>query len=143
MRSYRVLIRRASYLRLGASEVKPPITYTSTLKPWPSLLVSATMTCFLAQGFPFSHASIVAKTECLRRVSSRGGRRSETSSRSRRERERVRGSGSVRSGRGGLRRRARERNGGKRSKIACMESMWVAYSYTRSGARVYIHVLDT
>jgi len=43
---------------------------------------------------------VVVKTECLHGVSLRGGPSSETGSRSRREREHVRGSRNVRSGRG-------------------------------------------
>jgi len=50
----------------------------------------------------------VVKTECLHRVSSRGGPSSEMGSQSQRECEHVRGSGSIRSGRGGLRWQAYE-----------------------------------
>jgi len=49
----------------------------------------------------------------------------------------VRESGSVKSGRDGLRRRARERKGTSYLILGCI------FPLTGSGAQVYIHVLDT
>jgi len=98
----------------------------------------------------------VVKTECLHGVSSRGGPSSEMGSRSRRERERVRGSGNVRSRRGRSEAAGTRAKGGRYSiayddPLGCILWVvysglyilgcifWVVYPFTGSREQVYIH----
>ena len=77
----------------------------------------------------------VAKTKCLRGVSSRGGRRSEMGSHSQRESEGMRGREIVRSGRGGLRQRAHKQNREQAVIFRC--------SWPRPGEGLYTGMLRT